>query len=553
MLCAAPSPPPPPHAQVVGHGFLLRRTAQPTLLGLMRGKLQGLVVGVHARRGSLWSEGFGGLHPRSPHRLGLVTGLFTALAARQLAAEGRLRLQQPLRRLLPQLRLAGESAEAPVRVAHLLDHSSGLPAQALAGQWSTQSPESLLATRWPLLSTPGSTYATSSLGHGLLGLAIQQAAGRPFAALMNEQLLPSWGLHQARYESRRPDGPEPPCRDLAAQGLSASAEELGGFLVRLHQPPGTPKALPLPASALAAMLAPHHPQAEGLKSGEGWMLESLGELQLRGVGPVAHLGSSHWGDHAQVVHLPQAGLSVVVLGRGPGQQARQAVNDCAHVLLSAALEVEGIPQRRAPELVASGDFAADEAASWAGEWLLPTGLVRLEAKGPQLVAAAGWPFALRALPGGGAQLGFSAWGWGHWPLRGISAARLRPQGQGDRLRLVLEQEGAALALAVRAPATSPHPAWRARLGRYRFQAAPGESPALPHLSLESEGPHLLLRAHFADPPEARQVLALGGQDPQEAKLLGTGFGAGESLQAHPDGSLSAFGGHFLPEADAARP
>lgn len=550
-LCTkAPEAPPAPDTQLAGHGFLLR----PLLLEKLqrsarRGQLSGLVLGVHGPDGPKWSEAIlpGGLRPQSPHRVGLVSGLFTTLAALSLQEQGRLKLSDPLRRWLPELQLEGESAQRPPTVGHLLDHSSGLPAQALSGQWSPQSPSSLLATPWPLLTPPGSSIRPGTLGHSLLGLVLERASGRPFTALMRESLLPSWGLPSARYPSLAPNQ-GPPCRDLAAQGLSLSAAELGHFLSRLHQRHPSAQALPLSQAALDGMLVAQHPTAHELQSGQGWMLESLGPLHREGLA-IAHLGSSQWGQHAQVVHLPRQRTSIVVFGQGQGAKAREAVNDIAELLLAYVLDIERrVGEAEAPTAapLRPGNFPPEEAQAWPGDWILPTGLTRLHAQGPAQVGIAGLPLALHAVEGGGAQLRLNAWGLLGWPLGSLSQLRLRPIQEEGRTRLVAQQHGVSLPLGEKLPEAPTHPAWQARAGSYRFVAGPQEVAALPSLQLEAHGDRMLLRLKLADPPESQQLLALGPHEAQHVPLLGAGFGAGESLHALPDGSLSAFGGRFTP-------
>jgi CubicO group peptidase (beta-lactamase class C family) len=61
--------------------------------------------------------------------IGSVTKSFTALAVMMLAEEGKLSLDDPIDKFVPiSLRPFGE----PVRLRHLLTHSSGIPALAYA-------------------------------------------------------------------------------------------------------------------------------------------------------------------------------------------------------------------------------------------------------------------------------------------------------------------------------------------------------------------------------------------------------------------------------------
>ena len=58
--------------------------------------------------------------------LGSVTKTYTATALMRLVAEGRVELDAPVRRYVPELVLADERAAAEITVLNLLNHTSGL-------------------------------------------------------------------------------------------------------------------------------------------------------------------------------------------------------------------------------------------------------------------------------------------------------------------------------------------------------------------------------------------------------------------------------------------
>src|SRR5215831_1350077 len=58
--------------------------------------------------------------------LGSVTKTYTATALMRLVAEGRVELDAPVRRYVPELRLKDEQAAASVAVLNLLNHTAGL-------------------------------------------------------------------------------------------------------------------------------------------------------------------------------------------------------------------------------------------------------------------------------------------------------------------------------------------------------------------------------------------------------------------------------------------
>ncbi len=74
--------------------------------------------------------------------LGSVTKTFTATTLMRLVAEGRVELDAPVRRYVPELKLPEEQAAAEVTVLNLLNHTAGL-------DWGSSSIPARVTTRWP--------------------------------------------------------------------------------------------------------------------------------------------------------------------------------------------------------------------------------------------------------------------------------------------------------------------------------------------------------------------------------------------------------------------
>lgn len=167
-----------------------------------------------------WSRGFGfrslehGLPatPRTLYGIGSVTKSFTALAILQLAEQGRLSVDDPLDRFIPfTLRPAGE----PVRLWHLMTHTSGLPALAYAERvisgvtgasedWlpiaSYQDMLTFLngAQDWAL-SRPGERWFYLNEGYVLLGYVIEQVTGMPYTEYVRQHILLPLGMARSFF------------------------------------------------------------------------------------------------------------------------------------------------------------------------------------------------------------------------------------------------------------------------------------------------------------------------------------------------------------------
>jgi CubicO group peptidase (beta-lactamase class C family) len=173
-----------------------------------RGLFDGAVV-VGNDREILWEKGFGfadaerrvPFTPDTPADGGSLAKTFTAALLIQLQEEGLLDLDDPARRLLPEL------PYEEITLRHFLSHSSGLPFNDY-GEFDPYLPsdrvrttEALLGViadqKRPLKFTPGSAFEYSSLGYDLAALAAARATRKTYAELMVERYFRPLGITSA--------------------------------------------------------------------------------------------------------------------------------------------------------------------------------------------------------------------------------------------------------------------------------------------------------------------------------------------------------------------
>ena len=148
------------------------------------------VIDVGSAAGSEWREAFGRLTydiaapiatPGTVFDLASLTKVIaTASIAMRLVEAGRLSLEDPVARYLPEFHAADR---ASITIRQLLDHSSGLPAHARlyeqgAGRAFYESALSAL----PLDRPPGSSSVYSDAGFMLLGFILEDVGGAPLDA-----------------------------------------------------------------------------------------------------------------------------------------------------------------------------------------------------------------------------------------------------------------------------------------------------------------------------------------------------------------------------------
>jgi CubicO group peptidase (beta-lactamase class C family) len=120
-----------------------------------------------------------------------------------LVRQGDLDPNLPVRTLLPEL----PAWAAPIRLHHLIHHTSGLPEKAMRDigrrggvpAWTNESVLDLLATMPEPAAEPGTTFAHSSIGYVCLTVLAERAGGRTIAEIAQERLFTPLGMISSRF------------------------------------------------------------------------------------------------------------------------------------------------------------------------------------------------------------------------------------------------------------------------------------------------------------------------------------------------------------------
>ncbi|HET9445922.1 MAG TPA: serine hydrolase [Steroidobacteraceae bacterium] len=134
--------------------------------------------------------------PTTNYRLASVSKQFTAAAILLLAEDGRLDLDDRVRKWLPSLPKAAER----VTIRHLLTHTSGLIdyEDVIPDTFQPQLHDAdvlrLLETQDRTYFAPGSGYRYSNSGYALLALIVERASGKTFAAFLRERIFQPLGM-----------------------------------------------------------------------------------------------------------------------------------------------------------------------------------------------------------------------------------------------------------------------------------------------------------------------------------------------------------------------
>jgi D-alanyl-D-alanine carboxypeptidase len=142
------------------------------------------------------------LRPNDRFRVGSVTKAFVATVVLELAAEKRLRLDEPIARRLPGLLPDGDR----ITIRDLLAHRSGLADVAddpavLNGprsDWPARRLVALVAHR-PRIGAPGGAFHYSSTNYLVLGLLVERVTGRSLAAELRRRIVEPLRLADTTY------------------------------------------------------------------------------------------------------------------------------------------------------------------------------------------------------------------------------------------------------------------------------------------------------------------------------------------------------------------
>jgi len=311
----------------------------------------GCAVGVAHRGEVVYKRGYGmanleygvRIRPDTIFESGSVAKQFTAAAIVLLALDGKLSLDDPVRKYVPELPDFG----TPILIRHFLNHASGLRSQwpmlTLAGRRPTQAVHTvdeileLVSGYKELNFKPGDEYLYNNTGFTLLGVVVERVSGKKFDEFCQERLFKPLGMTRTEWrddfteivENRATAYRQLPNGQFRANmpftnviGNGGLLSTVGDFLIwndNLDNPR-------VGGRAMVDLLETRS------KLNDGFVIEyamGLNVTDYRGVREVSHGGSTA-GYQTFLARWPDERLSVVVLcnttGTNPGGYAHQVAD-----------------------------------------------------------------------------------------------------------------------------------------------------------------------------------------------------------------------------------
>lgn len=164
-------------------------------------KLTGLAVGVVQNGQVIYSKGFGVTNIKTKAKVtkdhvfhvASVSKLFTAIAVMQLAEAGKLKLDDKLVKIAPQLKFSDQRVK-DITIRQLLNHTAGLP-DVGNYRWGRHHKgdkaleKDMLSKNFKLTYAPATKVYYSNLGYDVLGYVVQLASGQTFEAYVKQHIL----------------------------------------------------------------------------------------------------------------------------------------------------------------------------------------------------------------------------------------------------------------------------------------------------------------------------------------------------------------------------
>ena len=253
-----------------------------------RSRVPGMAYGivVDGRLAHVGTAGYRELSSRAPvdtatvFRIASMSKSFAAVAILQLRDAGRLSLDDPAERYVPELAgLRYPTADAPkITIHHLLSHSAGFPEDNPWGDQQLAATDDEMSAMMrggiPFSTAPGTGYEYSNFGFAILGRIVANVSGMPYARYLAEHVLRPLGMTSTTLEAsdvppgrlahgyRLRDGEwmeEPPLPDGAfgpMGGVLTSLGDLGrwvGFMLDAWPPRDGEERGPLRRASLREM------------------------------------------------------------------------------------------------------------------------------------------------------------------------------------------------------------------------------------------------------------------------------------------------------------
>jgi CubicO group peptidase (beta-lactamase class C family) len=166
--------------------------------------IPGLAVAVSCGGEVVYQRGFGvrnivtrePVSPQTIFGIASVTKSFTTLAVMKLVEEGRLAVEDPVKKYLPEFVVPGVEDMNTIQIRHLLSHSTGIPPLRRRQDITSLAEHASYIAGEPMavLGAPGEYFSYSNDAFLLTGAIIERVTGMSHRSYMTEHILKPLGM-----------------------------------------------------------------------------------------------------------------------------------------------------------------------------------------------------------------------------------------------------------------------------------------------------------------------------------------------------------------------
>jgi len=142
--------------------------------------------------------------PTTKFRLGSITKQFTAASILLLEERGKLKVEDPVKKYMPNAPAAWDK----ITIFHLLTHTSGIPSFTGFSDYESHEAQAMTPGKlveWfrdkPLEFEPGTKWNYSNSGYVLLGYLIEKISGESYSDFVQQNIFTPLGMKDSGYDS----------------------------------------------------------------------------------------------------------------------------------------------------------------------------------------------------------------------------------------------------------------------------------------------------------------------------------------------------------------
>jgi CubicO group peptidase (beta-lactamase class C family) len=530
-------------------------------------KITGLSVVVSNSDGVLWSEGFGLANKKTKEaftettisNIGSVSKLITLTAIMRLVEEGMVELDEPVATYIPEFKPLGiEDYSTPITVRMLLNHESGLEADAFQGFFlGYDTPEDFpysyrraldAVNESGVVRKPYEIFSYCNLGYSLLGIIVERACKVSFQDSVKKLIFNPLEMEDSSFNiddipsDRMAMGyvrgkPEtvPYIRDMPAGSLNTTAADMGKFMQSMLASYNSDEGL-LSRDTVKEIFEPSNvgvPADLDFQIGLTWWIVDFQKLPDEFI-------VGHGGDlppyHSLLIMLPERNISICVMVNsieGVGSfSLTQIVNEAVRTFLKSEEQPISKAINESPII----EFPGSLKSNLLGYYASPVGLSEIKESGKKLkIYTFNKWFDVYYHEDHSLSLGYKLLGLFPIKMPVFDEISISMEDIEGRPSINLRIQDILISPAVKIEPQPIHPTWVSRIGRYESI----ESEVMPQytnfkIDMDEESRFLCL---YLKSNKEWSKYPLQTLDSDTAQLMGIGRGLGGMIKATDNGIL----------------